>query len=299
MFYNDDFPIQYIDPVYRPPSEARSLIIPVTNGCSWNKCSFCEMYTDEQKRFYVRKEHEILDEISRSGQSLNGVTRVFLGDGDAMVLSFRRLKAILIELNNAFPDLKRVSAYCLPRNIKNKTSEELEELKNLGLSMLYVGFESGDDEVLQRINKGESSLSIYEAMEKIKQAGITSSVMIINGLGGVDMSEQHAVNSATLINKVQPEYLSSLVLTFHKGPQRFRKEFGDVFQPLNSVQLLHEMHSFIKELNLRKTIYRSDHVSNLLPLKGTLGKDKNRLLSEIELAERQLGRHSPINLKQI
>ena len=299
MFYNDDFPIQYIDPVYRPPSEARSLIIPVTNGCSWNKCSFCEMYTDEQKRFYVRKEHEILDEISRSGQSLNGVTRVFLGDGDAMVLSFRRLKAILIELNNAFPDLKRVSAYCLPRNIKNKTSEELEELKNLGLSMLYVGFESGDDEVLQRINKGESSLSIYEAMEKIKQAGITSSVMIINGLGGVDMSEQHAVNSATLINKVQPEYLSSLVLTFHKGPQRFRKEFGAVFQPLNSVQLLHEMHSFIKELNLRKTIYRSDHVSNLLPLKGTLGKDKNRLLSEIELAESQLGHHSLINLKQI
>ena len=105
MFYNDDFPIQYIDPVYRPPSEARSLIIPVTNGCSWNKCSFCEMYTDEQKRFYVRKEHEILDEISRSGQSLNGVTRVFLGDGDAMVLSFRRLKAILIELNNAFDPL--------------------------------------------------------------------------------------------------------------------------------------------------------------------------------------------------
>lgn len=299
MFYNDDFPIQYIDPVYRPPSEARSLIIPVTNGCSWNKCSFCEMYTDEQKRFYVRKEHEILDEISRSGQSLKGVTRVFLGDGDAMVLSFRRLKAILIELNNAFPDLKRVSAYCLPRNIKNKTSKELDELKNLGLSMLYVGFESGDDEVLQRINKGENSLSIYEAMEKIKQAGIISSVMIINGLGGVDMSEQHAVNSATLINKVQPEYLSSLVLTFHKGPQRFRKKIGAVFQPLNSVQLLHEMHSFIKELNLRKTIYRSDHVSNLLPLKGTLGKDKNRLLSEIELAESQLGHHSLINLKQI
>ncbi|MBB1487461.1 radical SAM protein [Oceanospirillum sediminis] len=299
MFYNDDFPIQYIDPVYRPPSEARSLIIPVTNGCSWNKCSFCEMYTDEQKRFYVRKEHEILEEITKSGQVLQDVNRVFLGDGDAMVLSFRRLKTILLELNNAFPDLKRVSAYCLPGNIKNKTIKELEDLKNLGLSMLYVGFESGDDEVLKRINKGESSLSIFEAMEKIKQAGITSSVMIINGLGGVDMSEQHAVNSAALVNKIQPEYLSSLVLTFHKGPQRFRKEFGTVFQPLNSVQLLHEMHSFIKELNLRKTIYRSDHVSNLLPLKGTLGKDKNRLLSEIELAEKQLGYRSLINLKQI
>lgn len=295
----DMFPVTYIDPVYRPPSEARSLILPVTNGCSWNQCTFCEMYTDPQKQFYVRKEAELLNEINQASLRLEEVQRVFLGDGDAMVLSFRRLKTILLSLNQAFPELRRTSAYCLPRNIKNKTTGELKELKKLGLSMLYVGVESGDNEVLHRINKGETAQSIYEAMDKIKQAGITSSVMILNGLGGQNLSEQHALNSAELINRIQPEYLSTLVLTFHKGKERFAQAFGSEFQALDSLQLLHEMYSFVNKLDLHKTIYRSDHISNLLPLKGTLGKDKDRLLSEILMAKNYHQEISPLKLNRI
>lgn len=299
MLFDDSFPIQYIDPVYRPPSEARSLILPVTNGCSWNKCSFCEMYTDEDKQFFARKESDVLSEIESAGLRLQGVRRVFLADGDAMVLSVRRLTSILQALNKAFPGLNRVSSYCLPRNIAKKSIDELKALKRLGLSMLYVGVESGDDEVLTRINKGETAESTFDAVNKIQQAGIKTSVMVLNGLGGQALSEQHALNSARLINRLQPDYLSTLVLTFHKGPARFENDFGDDFQVLNTQGLFNEMLTFVGALELEKTIYRSDHISNRLALKGVLGKDKESLLKEIELAIEHQSSFSDIRLQQI
>ncbi|OPX55234.1 Radical SAM superfamily protein [Oceanospirillum multiglobuliferum] len=294
----DDFPIQYIDPVYRPPSEARSLILPVTNGCSWNQCTFCEMYTDPQKKFYARKEQDVLNDINQARQQLVGVHKVFLADGDAMVLSTRRLSAILDALNEAFPELTRVGAYCLPRNIANKTVEELVELKNKGLSILYVGIESGDDEVLKRIQKGETAESTYNAVTKIKKAGIKTSVMVLNGLGGTRLSEQHALNSAKLINRIQPDYLSTLVLTFHKGDRKYKEAFGTDFEMFDTASLLAEMYCFINALELDSTIFRSDHVSNRLVLKGVLGRDKNSLLSQIEDA-RQHGRYRNISTTQI
>ncbi|WBU39435.1 MULTISPECIES: radical SAM protein [Marinobacter] len=283
------FPIEYVEPVFRPPSEAKSLILPVTNGCSWNQCTFCEMYTQPQKKFRARKPDDIRRDIARAAEAFESVPRVFLADGDAMVLPTRRLLEILADLKQAFPGLRRVSSYCLPRNLARKSLEELVELREAGLGILYVGMESGDDEVLRRINKGETWESTRSALEKIKQAGLTSSVMVLNGLGGEVLSRQHAINTATLCNETQPDYLSTLVVSFPQGEERFRAGFGDDFVPLSQQGLFEEIRVFLEHLELDSTIFRSDHASNYLVLKGNLGRDKQRLLGEVDLAIRDPG----------
>lgn len=277
-------PINYIEPVFRPPSEANSLILQVTNGCSWNNCTFCEMYTLPQKKFRPKPQAEIDQEIRNCAESLGQVRRVFLADGDAMALSVKRLKAILISIRTYLPSVTRVSSYCLPRNLIKKSVEELAELKELGLELLYVGAESGNDEVLTKIAKGETYDSTLESLLKIKAAGIKSSVMIINGMGGVNYSAQHALDSARLVNEAQPEYLATLVLFFRQGEQRFREAFGGDFITCNQMQLIEEMKTLLSTLELKKTIFRSDHASNYLVLKGVLGRDKPMLLQSIDAA---------------
>ncbi|MDM1707737.1 radical SAM protein [Thiopseudomonas alkaliphila] len=276
------FPIEYIEPVFRPPSEANSLILPVTNGCSWNKCTFCEMYTAPQKKFRVRDEAQVIEEIKRTSEQYQ-VRRIFLADGDAMALSTRRLVTILEAIRQYMPEVERVSSYCLPSNLKNKSVAELTELAELGLTMAYVGCESGDDEVLRLVNKGETFASSESALTKLGAAGITRSVMILNGLGGQRLSEQHATHSAQLMNATQPEYVSTLVVSFPLGEQRFRSEYHD-FQPLTQVQLFQELELFLSTLDLQQTVFRSDHASNYLVLKGVLGKDQARLLHQVRQA---------------
>lgn len=277
-----DFPISYIEPVFRPPSEAHSLILPVTNGCSWNQCTFCEMYTQEQKKFRARDEAQVLEEIRLTGERMI-VQRVFLADGDALVMPTRRLLTILTGIREHMPEVSRVSSYCLPRNLRKKSVEELKELADAGLGMAYVGCESGDDEVLARVNKGETYASSLSALDKLGQAGITRSVMILNGLGGTVLSDQHADNSARLMNEAQPEFLSTLVVSFPQGEARFRANFAD-FQALNQQQLFVEVERLLQGLELRDTVFRSDHASNYLVLKGTLGADKQRLLAQVREA---------------
>ena len=279
------FPINYIEPVFRPPSEAHSLILPVTNGCSWNNCGFCEMYTQPQKKFRARDEAEVLAEIQRCGEQLI-VQRIFLADGDALVLPTRRLLAILEAIRQHMPQVERVSSYCLPRNLRKKSVDELKELADAGLKMAYVGAESGDDEVLARVNKGETFESTLSALDKLGQAGITRSVMVLNGLGGQLLSEQHALNSARLMNAAQPEYLSTLVVSFPTGEARFRAAFAD-YQPLTQDQLFREIEQLLQALELRDTVFRSDHASNYLVLKGTLGADKARMLAQVRKAIEQ------------
>ncbi|MBA4242353.1 MAG: radical SAM protein [Pseudomonas sp.] len=279
------FPIAYIEPVFRPPSEAQSLILPVTNGCSWNQCTFCEMYTAPQKKFRARDEAQVLEEIRRAGEQLI-VNRVFLADGDALVLPTRRLLAILQAIREHMPEVRRVSSYCLPRNLRKKSVAELKELADAGLKMAYVGCESGDDEVLARVNKGETFESSLSALDKLGQAGITRSVMILNGLGGQVLSDQHADNSARLMNEAQPEYLSTLVVSFPMGEARFRQQFAD-YQPLTQLQLFAEVERLLQGLELQQTVFRSDHASNYLVLKGNLGRDKARLLAQVRAAIEQ------------
>ena len=283
------YPLDYIQPVFRPPSEGRSLIIQVANGCSYNKCTFCEMYTDQQKRFRPKPIEEIEVELRDLFKAGYPVKRVFLADGDAMTLSTRRLVDILQMINKYYPDIQRVSSYCLPRNLKKKSVEDLQDLADLGLSLLYVGCESGDNEVLRLVNKGEDYDSSLSALAKIKRAGIKSSVMILNGLGGPELSEQHALNSAKLMNAAQPDYLSTLVVEFPTGSERFEKAFEGRWRKLGKLELFREMQLLLSNLQLDKTIFRSDHASNYLVLKGILGKDKDKLLSMVNTAINQPG----------
>ncbi|MBT5827305.1 MAG: radical SAM protein [Alphaproteobacteria bacterium] len=278
------YPLNYIEPVFRPPSEWRSLILQVTNGCSWNKCTFCDMYKDEQKRFKPKAITEIEAELKLITQNNYPIKRIFLADGDAMSLSMRRLTEILELINKYFPNLQRISSYCLPRNLLKKSVADLTELKKLGLQILYVGCETGDTELLSIINKGETFASSLAALQKIKAAEIKSSVMILNGLGGYKYSKQHALKSAELMNKAQPEYLSTLVLEFPLGSSRFEKSFNGDWQFLTKLELFQEMKILMENLNLNKTIFRSDHASNHLILKGILGRDKARISNEINLA---------------
>lgn len=260
------------------------MILPVTDGCSWNKCTYCEMYTAPQKKFHAREEDETLDAIKRCGeQYASQVQRVFLGDGDAMVLSTRRLMSILNAIQTHLPKVRRVSTYCLPRNLRKKTVQELQDMRDAGLSIAYVGAESGDDEVLQKVNKGETFESTRDALDKLGSAGINRSVMLLNGLGGRVFSSQHAKNSARLVNLTQPEFLATLVVSFPQGEDRFRQGFPQ-WEPLNQRELFGEMEQFLQALELTRTVFRSDHASNWLVLKGVLGAEKDRLLQQVRQA---------------
>lgn len=289
------FPIDYIEPVFRPPSEAKSLILQVSNGCSYNRCSFCEMYTSPQKKFKPKPIDAIERELAAVAAQSPGVRRFFLADGDAMTLSVRRLKEILEKINQYFPNRERVTAYCLPRNLKKKSVEELAEIRQLGLTMVYVGCESGDDTVLDCVQKGETFASSKQALIKLKSAGIKSSVMILNGLGGRRFSEQHAINSAKLMNETQPEFVSTLVVSFPMGEERFKSGFNGDYEPLSQRELFKEIHTLVATLELENTVFRSDHASNYLVLKGTLGQDKKTMLDKIELA---LNKPGSIPLRQ-
>jgi radical SAM superfamily enzyme YgiQ (UPF0313 family) len=281
--------MHYVEPAFRPPSEARSLILQVTNGCSWNRCTFCEMYTQPQKRFNFKAIEDIDRELAGVAAMRMPVRRIFLADGDAMTLSVRRLRQILEAIRRHLPDVQRVSSYCLPRNLRHKTPDELAELRELGLNLFYVGCESGDDLVLDRVSKGETFATSLDALQKIKAAGSKSSVMILNGMGGTRYSEQHAKNSALLMNEAQPEYLATLVVSFPTGVDRYQQGFKGEFEPLNQPGLFQEMEWLLDTLELENTIFRSDHASNYLVLKGTLNRDKARLLETVRTAIRRPG----------
>jgi radical SAM superfamily enzyme YgiQ (UPF0313 family) len=244
------------------------------------------MYTAPQKKFQVRDEQEALDTIQRCGEQFaDQVQRVFLGDGDAMVLSTRRLMSLLAAIKLHLPKVRRISSYCLPRNLRNKSVQELREMREAGLTLVYVGAESGDDEVLQKVNKGETLETTRDALDKLGAAAITRSVMLLNGLGGRLLSKQHAENSARLVNLTQPEFLATLVVSFPQGEHRFRQGFAD-WQALDQQELFVEMAQFLQALELKRTVFRSDHASNWLVLKGVLGAEKERLLLQVRNAIR-------------
>lgn len=272
-------PLEYDEPVFRPPAEAYSLIFQVTLGCSWNRCAFCEMYTSKQ--FKVRDETAVLNEIKQMGKIYSGVRKIFLADGNAMVLSTPKLLTILKAVREAFGSHVRVSAYALPRDVLSKTPEELEELKAAGLQLLYVGIETGDDEILELVDKNETAETTVNGLLKAQNAGMNLSVMIVNGLAGKKYSQQHAVNSANVINRIQPRFFSTLVLTTPFGEDHYRKRFKGEYQPMTGDDLLQEMEWLIGHTQLERTIFRSNHVSNFLALKGNLGRDKEKFLREI------------------
>ena len=274
--------ITYNEPVFRPPAEAGSVILQATIGCSWNRCAFCEMYTS--KKFKVRKIDDLKPEIEILSKINKGVKKVFLADGNAFVLSANNLIPILTEINRQFGKIQRISSYALPKDILNKSESELQELKSLGLKLLYIGIETGDNELLKLINKGETYNSTIDGILKAHEAGIDTSIMIINGLGGRKYSIQHAINSATIINRINPKYLSTLTLSLPYGLEHFQNRFNGKYFPLTITELFEELKTFITHTELESVIYRSDHISNKLVLKGILSKDKEKLIDLINMA---------------
>ena len=274
--------VHYHEPLFRPPAEADSLIFQLTLGCSWNRCSFCEMYTT--KHFRIRPENELFEEITAAAGKLPHTRKIFLADGNPMILSHHKLLRIIDHLKKNFPKLRRVSAYALPSDLLSKPVPELVSLRLAGLSLLYTGIESGDDEVLKRNHKGETAASTLEGLLQAKEAGFKLSVMILNGLGGELLSRQHAENSAVLLNKLNPELLSTLVLSFPFGLEHFRKRFDGPFSPLTKIQLLEEMGVLIDNTRLKDCIFRSDHASNYLVLSGILDRDRQSLTDQIRSA---------------
>tara|TARA_Y100000815_G_scaffold82321_1_gene71314 strand:- start:1509 stop:2297 length:789 start_codon:yes stop_codon:yes gene_type:complete len=256
------------------------------------------MYTQPQKKFRARNEDEVLAEIKNAAAVGPRFEKVFLADGDALVLPVRRLENILQQIRESLPWVKRVGAYCLPRNIRKKSVEDLQHLRELGLGIAYVGAESGDDDVLKAIAKGETYQSTLEALLKLKAAGISSSVMVLNGMGGRSLSHQHAVNTAKLMTEAQPEFLSTLVVSYPLGQKRVEQGFEEAgfdYELPDQHELFVELRTFIDSLDLKDTVFRSDHASNYLPLKGNLGADKQALLAQLDTA---INKPDSIRLRQ-
>ena len=275
--------IDYDMPLYRPPSEANSLIFQATLGCTHNKCAFCVAY--QNKRFRARPESEVLDEIDWAAREMPETRRVFLADGDAMALSARRMNRILTRLYDRFENLERVTAYASPQNLLGKSVDDLKSVRENGLSMLYFGLESGDDEVLERIDKGATCDEMVEACSRAHQAGFDLSITVILGLGGPRLSERHARATARALDRIRPRYAAALTLMLAPRQPTFEEVFGDPeWRMLDQIEILKECRVLLENMEADGTIFRSNHASNYLALKGVLQKDKQRLLDTIDHA---------------
>ncbi len=274
--------IEYDNPLYRPPSEAHSFILQATLGCSHNACSFCYMYKD--KRFHVKSEESFLEEIGIAAAQYPSTRRIFLADGDAMVLSTGRLERILDRLDSSFPQLQRVTAYANPANLLGKSAAELGRLRERKLSVLYYGIETGDPELLVKINKGATPDEMAEGCSRATEAGIKLSVTVILGLAGKEGGLQHARMTAALLNRIEPRYLSALTLMLGPWKESYASSMGPGFEFNSALDDIRELRVLVAGLETDKCIFRSNHASNYLALKGTLLKDRAALLDEIDRA---------------
>jgi len=272
--------MRYEEPLFRPPSEADSLILQATIGCSYNECTFCGMY--RTKRFRIRSVDELRREIHWAREHLGPVRKVFLADGDALVAKATYLRQILDELRAVFPRLRRVSAYASPQALQVRSVDEMRELREAGLTLYYLGIESGHDAVLAKLRKGVDSVEMITYARKAVEAGVKLSTMILLGAGGRELSSAHAEDSARVVNAIGPRFVSTLVMTPVEGTPLWEDDqHGDV-DHLSPIELAAELRTFIAGLELDSAVFRSNHASNYLALAGTLPKDKQRLLDGLD-----------------
>ena len=284
--------LNYEEPLFRPPSEARSLILQATIGCSQNQCRFCGMY--KMKRFRIRSVEELADDLAHLPMDIRqSVQRVFLADGDALIYPFDGLVDVLDLLQRQLPALTRVSSYASPRSLVSKTLEELRQLRSRKLRILYFGLESGDDETLRLANKGYDAQTMREQALKARQAGMKLSVTAILGLAGRQRSHEHALATAAWVNAVSPEYFSLLTM-FHRHNEAFYRSI----EPLSHGEILQETVEMLEHLDPQRTILRSNHVSNFLNLAGSYPKDRQALLDTARQALER-GRQNPCWFEEI
>jgi len=273
--------LNYAEPVYRPPSEAKSLIFQVTLGCSFNQCSFCDMYRN--KEYSEKTWDEVKAEIDLMAKQLPDTTRIFLADGDALNISAEYMVQIVEYLYNSFPKLERVSCYAMPMNLLKKTPEELKKMHEAGLKMLYLGIESGSDIILKKITKGATSETIIRACRKAIETGFTLSCIIILGLGGKDYKKDHIKGTAHVINAASPHYLGTLTLILETGvKEEFLTKFGEEFHPINDDEALAELHDLVQQIDVKeKMVFRANHGSNAYNIAGTFPHEKDEMLKKI------------------
>lgn len=285
LFFDD-----WDTPVFRPPSEADSFILRVTRGCAHNSCTYCNMYRGV--KFEKLSDEQIMRQIAMAySVDKEGVRRVFLADGDALVLPTERLLKILETLRAYFPNLERVASYSAPGDILRKSVEELTALREAGLTLLYYGMESGDSQTLKDIRKGVNGEQSIEVGKRVRAAGMELSIMIILGIAGVEGSQRHALATAHAINEIKPNYLSALSLMLYRGSElKAQFERGE-FHPLPPYGLMEELKMIVEHLDLPETehmLFRSNHVSNYIRLAGDLPRDTKPLLDDIETSIRYL-----------
>ena len=273
--------LNYDYPLYRPPSEAKSLIFQVTLGCSFNKCSYCNMY--RTKDYVERPWDEIKTEIDLASKHMPDTRRIFLADGDALNLSTERLIQILDYIREKFPKFERISCYAMPKNILEKSLEDLKKLYDSGLTMFYIGIESGSDIILKKVTKGATSQTIIKSCQKAKDAGYTISCMVILGLGGKTYSKQHIDDTAKVLTIAAPHYVGALTLHLEDGIRdEFLKKFNEPFIPIDDSDALTELENFITGMEPKNhVIFRANHGSNAYPIGGTFPQDKQDMLQKI------------------
>ena len=273
--------LNYDAPLYRPPSEAKSLIFQVTLGCSFNECSFCDMY--RSKEYSERSWEEVKSEIDLMAKTLPDTTRIFLADGDALNLSTDYMVQIVEYIYQKFPNLERVSCYAMPMNLLKKTPEELNMMNKAGLDRLYLGIETGNDIILKKVTKGATQSTMIKSCNKAKDAGFTLSCMVILGLGGNKYTKENAVDTAKVINAVQPDYVGALTLYLENGiKEEFLTKFEGEFERLTDSEAIDELELLISEINVDNAIvFRANHGSNAYNIGGTFPQDKQEMLEKI------------------
>lgn len=284
--------------IIRPPSEWESYFLPLTSGCSTNTCTFC-MYYGSKLRIRdvddIKREIDAVALFTRRGVRLPNVSKVvydvaqgwdgkmvFLQDGDALVYPFPKLREVLQYLNEKLPSVERIGTYATPQDILRRSSDELKELRRLKLGIFYTGLESGDDELLQKIGKGASSDELVEAGKKVREAGIIFSVTVILGLGGIEGSQKHALETARVLTEIDPEYAGALTLTFVPGTPLYEQWERNEFHPLSPFQSLEELRLIIENSNFTDCFFSSMHASNYLSIRGRLPQDKEKMLRELD-----------------
>lgn len=272
--------MEYVGDVYRPPGEWRSFLLQVTVGCSHNGCSFCGMY--KNKRFYIKDLDETIGDIRETAANYNRFEKIFLCDGDAIIIEQENLLKILSELKKCFPYARLISTYAGPKSTLSKTPEQLRQLREAGLGRAYLGVESGSDAVLKATNKGVDAATMLQAGTNLREAGIDLWAIILIGLGGTAGSVEHIHSTIEILNRMKPNHLSSMNLTPVPGTKLYNQVQRGEFQVLSAAQSLKETRDLIAGLNVANLHFTSDHASNYLPLKGTLPDETHRLLALID-----------------
>lgn len=276
--------MRYEGDIYRPPSEAYSYILQVTIGCAHNKCTFCGSF--KAKKFRIRKLEEVYEDLRMAREYYRKVGRIFLADGDALVCKNEYLLSILNRIKEQFPECERVGIYGRAKDVLRKSDEELAELRDNGITILYIGVESGNPEILKRIHKGETREELIEAVQRVNRIGIETSLTFLSGIGGRELWRENAIDTGTMISEMEPTYASFLTLMLVPGTPLYEQHQRGEFELLTPEEVLKEAELMLENINVKnKCIFRSNHASNYVALKGDLPQDKERMLNQLRTAQ--------------